>query len=70
MRAYIKRTEECLKILSKVKIDDKSKYTHKQWLMESEESFHGEISDTGDSFIFEDVRLPEFELPLQFVEIE
>lgn len=65
MRAYIKRSEN-IQELKGISLDKNQTY----WVHESQESFHGEISDTKDSFIFKDARLPEFELPLPYVELD
>jgi hypothetical protein len=70
MRAYIKRSLEVVEILNKVEIDKDCRYDQEYWLFLSEESFHGTISDTKDSFIFQDQRLPEFELALTDVILE
>lgn len=72
MRAFIKRSEDCIKFLKTINPATKGEayFDEEYYLMKSGESFHGIFSDTRDSFMFKDARLPSFEIPLQFIEIE
>ncbi len=71
MRATIKRTKACEKLLSKVQIDVTCYYDQEYWLKTSKESFHGVKSEDGETFVFMDQRLPDFmKLPVKMVEIE
>lgn len=71
MRAYIKRDEDCKNLLKTISVDKDSEFHQEYWINESHESFHCEVSDTGDSVIFYDSRLPNnMELPLNFIEID
>lgn len=62
------RSEECLSFLKKVNCEEKSYFNQNYWLFNSEESFHGVLLK--DSFKFEDARLPDFEIPLEYVKVE
>jgi len=71
MRAFIKRKDkEIEEFLQGIETNQDSYFDEEYWLKQSGESFHGEVSDNGNSFMFKDARLPNFEIPLQFVEIE
>ena len=68
MRAYIARTPECQELLKRVEIDNGCEFNQEEWMLESEESFHGEIQD--NEFVFMDARLPDFSLPLYYVKLD
>lgn len=73
-RAFIKRTEEVTNHLKKlvdayvIMPNPDGYYDENEWLFDSEESFHVYVLE--DSVVFNDVRLPKFELGLDKVELE
>lgn len=69
-RAFIIKNEKTLPFLQEaVRLDTSEDNEAKHWLLESDESFHGEHD--GEYFFFKDSRISsDFYLPIDCVELE